>query len=76
MRVLIALGFCLLITACSGLDMKPGSKTMARRDIAPGPGLLTGSSGEFVIFRVEDAPESGTAPGKPAQADEGEKVVQ
>ena len=73
MRTLLALWLCLLVVACSGLEMKPGAKPMARREIAPGPGLLTGNQGEFVIFRVEDAPEGSTNESKPAQpGEEGE----
>lgn len=73
MRALLplGLGLVLLVSGCAGLEMKPGSKPMARRDIAPGPGLLTGSQGEFVIFRVEedpaasgDAADSAVAPGE------------
>jgi len=73
MRALLLLGFCLLAAACADLDMKQGSKSMARRDIAPGPGLLTGPTGEFVIFRVEGSPTE-EAPASPpsAPAKEGE----
>jgi len=61
MRALLLFGLCLLVTACIGVEMKQGSKPMARREIPPGPGLLTGSQGEFVIFRLEE-PSAGQAP--------------
>lgn len=50
----------LALVACSGLEMKPGDKARNTREIREGPGMLTGSDGEFVIFRVD----------KPAQAGE------
>jgi len=56
MRALLLFALCLLAGGCADLDMKPGSKPMARREIPPGPGLLTGSQGEFVIFRMEGSP--------------------
>lgn len=56
----IALLFvCLLLTACSSMEIKPGEKSHARREMAPGAGLLTGSEGEFVIFRLEDKGQRG-----------------
>ena len=44
----------LALTACSGVEMKPGDKARNAREIREGPGMLTGSDGEFVIFRVEN----------------------
>lgn len=67
MRALLLFALCLLATGCADLEMKPGSKPMARREIPPGPGLLTGSQGEFVIFRVEGNPAS-EAPALPPSA--------
>jgi hypothetical protein len=53
--------------------MKQGSKSMARRDIPPGPGLLTGSQGEFVIFRLEESAADEPPASQPrAPANEGE----
>lgn len=46
--------FCLLLAACSGVEMKPGDKSRNSREIREGPGLLTGADGEFVIFRIEE----------------------
>ena len=40
--------------ACSGVEMKRGEQARNNRDIRQGPGMLTGKSGEFVIFRVDD----------------------
>lgn len=40
-----------LLVACSGIEIKPGEVSHARREMPPGPGLLSGSDGEFVIFR-------------------------
>ena len=73
MRALLPLAICLLTAACAGVEMKPGSKPMARREIPPGPGLLTGSQGEFVIFRVEGDPAGETpepTPGAPVKEGE------
>ncbi|MFZ2100009.1 MAG: hypothetical protein WAU86_05545 [Oricola sp.] len=73
MRAWLTIALCLLTAACAGVEMKPGSKPMARREIPPGPGLLTGSQGEFVLFRLEEPVQDGTPEGKPAQpGDEGE----
>ncbi len=44
----------LALTACSGVEMKPGDKARNSRGIKQGPGMLTGADGEFVIFRVEN----------------------
>lgn len=61
MRAPLIFALCFLAAGCAGMEMRQGSKSMARREIPPGPGLLTGSQGEFVIFRVEGAP-AGEAP--------------
>jgi len=71
MRALLLLGCCLLASGCAGLEMKQGSKSMARREIPPGPGLLTGSEGEFVIFRLEGTKSAATDASAPS--DQGEE---
>lgn len=53
MRALAALLACALLIGCAGVEMKPGTKSHARREIPPGPGILTGEQGEFVLFRLE-----------------------
>lgn len=53
MRIIAAALACLLLVAC-GVEIKPGERSHARREIPPGPGLFTGQQGEFVIFRVEE----------------------
>lgn len=54
MRLLPVLLAGLLLTACAGLEIRPGERSHARRDTPPGPGLLTGKEGEFVIYRLEN----------------------
>jgi hypothetical protein len=76
MRTLVLLGLCLLAAGCAGLDMKQGSKSMARREIPPGPGLLTGSQGEFVIFRLEGEPRENASETEPAQPGAAGEVAQ
>ena len=53
MRACAAVLACLLVVACAGVEMKQGTKSHARREIPPGPGILTGPQGEFVLFRLE-----------------------
>jgi len=53
MRVFATLLAGLLLAACSGVEMKPGDKSHRRQEVPPGPGLLSGEQGEFVIFRYE-----------------------
>jgi hypothetical protein len=73
MRALLLFALCLLASGCADIEMKPGSKSMARREIPPGPGLLTGSQGEFVIFRLEGNPTEAAPSSLPsAPAKEGE----
>jgi len=43
----------LLLAACSGVEMKPGDRSHRRQEVPPGPGLLSGGEGEFVIYRLE-----------------------
>ena len=66
----------LAAAGCSGLEMKPGDQVRNAREIPPGPGVLTGRDGEFVILRIDDAeaaeadgPADGTgaAPAKPPE---------
>ncbi len=64
MRSLAAILVCLLLVACAGVEMKPGKKSHARRDIPPGPGILTGEEGEFVLFRLEGEPSEEEAVGE------------
>jgi hypothetical protein len=47
---------CLLLVACDGVEIKPGEKSHARREIPPGPGLLSGEQGEFVLLRTYEKP--------------------
>ena len=54
MRAAVAVLASLLLTACGGLEIKPGDKSHARRDVPPGPGILTGKQGEFVLYRLAD----------------------
>ena len=71
MRALIAILICTFVAAC-GVEMKPGTKSHARRDIPPGPGVLSGEDGEFVLFRIEDDPpqKQEAADKNPGQAGE------
>lgn len=43
----------LAIAGCGGIEMKPGDQVRNYREIRPGPGVLTGRDGEFVILRIE-----------------------
>lgn len=61
---------CLLLMACSGVDMKPGETSRNRREIPPGPGLFSGSDGEFVVFRSTGPAEKEGPAAKPAPAAE------
>ncbi len=63
MRGLAAVLACALLLGCAGVEMKPGTKSHARREIPPGPGILTGEQGEFVLFRLEGAPSEEEAAG-------------
>ena len=54
MRALAASLAFLLLVACAGVEMKPGTKSHARREVPPGPGILTGTQGEFVLFRLNE----------------------
>ncbi len=66
--ILTVLLLGLAVAGCSGIEMKKGDQARNNREIRQGSGMLTGSSGEFVIFRVdeaepaeEDPPEEGAA---------------
>ena len=54
-----------LLVACSGVEIKPGETSHARREMPPGPGLFSGEDGEFVIFSQGGAPntDDGEDPG-------------
>ncbi len=54
MRILVTFVATLMLTACAGLEIKPGEKSHARREIPPGAGVLTGQQGEFTIYRQEE----------------------
>ena len=56
MRAFAAALLSLCLAACAGVEIKPGERSHARREIPPGAGVLTGAQGEFVIFRLEDEP--------------------
>jgi hypothetical protein len=47
---------CLVLAACDGVEIKPGETSHNRRDIPPGPGLVSGEQGEFVLFRRFEEP--------------------
>ena len=64
MRALTTLLACLLLVACAGVEMKPGTKSHARRDIPPGPGILTGEHGEVVLLRLEGEADEEEADGE------------
>ena len=53
--------FALLVIGCAGI--KPYEPRDYREE-GPEKGLLTGSEGEFVIFRKADEPEAGSEAGK------------
>ncbi|WP_119165292.1 hypothetical protein [Algihabitans albus] len=55
--VLTALLTCLASAGCGGIEMTPGDQVRNAREIPPGPGLLSGRDGEFVIFRVDPGEE-------------------
>ena len=60
---IVALLVALLITGCAGI--KP-YEPRNHREEGPEKGLLTGSEGEFVIFRKADEPETGSEASKPS----------
>jgi len=70
MRIALTLLAGLLVAACSGVEIKPGEGSHARREIPPGPGLLSGSDGEFVIFRRGASPVEDGAPGEEADPED------
>ena len=51
----------LLFTGCAGISPYEPRDT---REEGLEKGLFTGSKGEFVIFKKEDKPETGSEPGK------------
>ena len=66
MRLAPAVLLACLLAACSGIEIKPGEASHARRDAPPGPGLLSGEDGEFVLFRRGDEPAAAGAAGEEA----------
>ncbi len=68
MRALVVL-LCLLVVAC-GVTMKPGKEARNRREIPPGPGVITGEEGEFVIYRVKRTPPAKKASDEEEEADD------
>lgn len=70
MRIALLLLTGLIVVACSGVEIKPGEGSHARREMPPGPGLLSGSDGEFLIYRQgalpdeDGSPDEGTGPGE------------
>lgn len=72
MRGAIVFAASLLLAACAGVEIKPGEKSHARRDIPPGPGIFTGKDGEFVLFRLEEEPGEAET-GEPDETDDGEE---
>ena len=52
-RLVTALAVLLLVTACAGV--KPFEYTEIH-EIQPGPGLLAGTGGEFVLYGDEPSP--------------------
>ncbi len=66
-----ALLVALLVTGCAGI--KP-YEPRNHREEGPEKGLLTGSEGEFIIYRKADEPETGSETGKRSdETDEGEQ---
>ena len=59
-----------LLVACSGVEIKPGEVSHARREVPPGPGLLSGSDGKFVIFRQGREPAGSGAVNEENEAGE------
>lgn len=57
MRAALAIGICLLLAACAGVEIKRGETSHNRREIPPGAGLLTSKQGEFTIYRLQDRVE-------------------
>jgi len=51
----------LLVTGCAGIEPY---EPRDNREEGPEKGLLTGSAGEFVIFRKADEPETGSEAGQ------------
>ena len=64
MRAVIAVGVCVLLAACAGVEIKRGETSHNRREIPPGAGLLTSKQGEFTIYRLQDRAEPAEAESK------------
>ena len=59
--LIVSLLVALLFTGCAGISPYEPRDT---REEGPEKGLFTGSKGEFVIFKKEDEPETGSEAGK------------
>ena len=70
MRTAVIL-LCLLVAAC-GVTMKPGSEPRNRRDIPPGPGIISGEEGEFVIYRLKRTPPAKKTSEQEGEAEDGD----
>ena len=56
MRLVAVVLACFVAVSCGGIEIKRGETSHARREIPPGPGLFTGSEGEFVLYRLNEEP--------------------
>ncbi|MGI9508957.1 MAG: hypothetical protein ACR2QJ_06375 [Geminicoccaceae bacterium] len=64
MRFLAASLACYLLAACSSVEMTRGEQSHARREIPPGPGVLTGETGTFVLYRQGENAETRDSEGQ------------
>lgn len=58
LATLILLGA--LLSGCAGVQ--PGTRSHNRQEIPPGPGMLSGDDGQFVIYRKKDTDSDKAAP--------------
>lgn len=56
-RKLLALTLLSLVLGCGDVEMKPGERARNNRDLPQGPGLFTGSEGQFILYRSESTAE-------------------
>jgi hypothetical protein len=57
----------LAVAACGDLANHSGERSLNRREIAPGPGLLTGPAGTWIILsRDLPSPNKGDTAGAPS----------
>ena len=71
-RKILVLTLLAFVIGCSDVEMKPGDRARNNRDIPQGPGLFTGSQGEFVIYRSESEVEDNEKVGNPEDQTETE----